>query len=158
MSDLRVLLERLTTSGLDFVVVGAYAAIIHGASVVTRDVDVCFKFNPENLYRLRDALADLHPVHRMTPKRLPLELNEENVQRLRNLYLETDLGSIDCLGEIIAVGDYDVVRSRSIVRKFAFGDVRILDIDALIATKSHMNRIQDKLVIPQLLAIKERQM
>ena len=158
MGDLRMLLERLTNAGLDFVVVGAYAAIIHGASVVTRDIDVCFRFNPENLYRLRDALADLHPVHRMTPKRLPLELNEENVTKLRNLYLETDAGSIDCLGEIIAVGDFDAVRSRSVVKKFAFGDVRVLDIDALLASKSRLNRLQDKLVIPQLLAIKERKM
>ena len=157
MSDLRLLLERLTQHRLEFVLVGAYAAIAHGASVVTRDIDVCSPFTPENLFRLRDTLADLHPVHRLTPQRLPLELNEENVTWLKNLYLETDLGSVDVLSEIIAVGGYDTVRARSIVVKFPFGDVRVMDLDSLIATKSHLNRLQDKLAIPQLLAIKERQ-
>jgi hypothetical protein len=158
MGDLRKLLERLINARLDFVLVGAYAAIIHGATVVTRDVDVCFEFTPENLYRLRDAICDLRPVHRMTPQRLPLELTNDLVKKLRNLYLETDLGSIDCLSEIIAVGNYETVRDRSVTKRFSFGEIRVLDIDSLIATKSHLNRIQDKLVIPQLLAIKERQM
>ena len=157
MAELRLLIERLTRARVDFVLVGAYAAIVHGASVVTRDVDICAPFVPENLFRLRDAIADLHPFHRMTPQRLPLELNDMNVQSFRNLYLATDLGPLDCLGEVIAVGEYPTVRQRSIVVEFDFGDVRVLDIDALVATKSHLNRLQDKLAIPQLLAIKERQ-
>jgi hypothetical protein len=158
MGDLGNLLERLGRSELEFVVVGAYAAIIHGASVVTRDIDVCFRFTPENLYQFRNIVADLHPVHRMTPEKFPLEITDENVSRLQNLYLETDLGSIDCLSEIIGVGDYDAVSAGSIEVEFAFGFVRVLDIDALVATKSRLNRLQDKLVIPQLLAIKERRM
>ena len=141
---------------VEFVVVGAYAAILQGATVVTRDVDVCLPFTPENLFRLRDAIADLHPWHRMTPQRLPLELNEENVTRLNNLYLATDLGPLDCLSEIIAVGGYDVVRARCQVVKASFGEIRVIDLDSLIATKSHLMRLQDQLVIPQLLAIKER--
>jgi len=157
MVDLKLLIERLTKARMEFVLVGAYAAIIHGASVVTRDVDVCGPFTPENLYRLRDAIADLNPWHRMTPQHLAFELNEANVPLLRNLYLATDIGPLDVLSEIIGVGDYAAVHSRSVIVKFAFGDVRVIDIDALIATKSQLNRLQDKLAIPQLLAIKERQ-
>jgi hypothetical protein len=156
MAQLDEMLERLVRSRLEFVLVGAYAAIVHGASVTTRDVDVCAPFGVENLYRLRDAISDLHPWHRMTPQRLGLELNAATIPGLSNLYLATDLGPLDVLGEIIAVGDYATVLSRSIVVKFQFGDVRVLDIDALIATKSYLMRLQDKLVIPQLLAIKER--
>jgi len=151
------MLGRLTRGRVEFVLVGAYAAIVHGASVMTRDVDVCAPFTPENLFRLRDAIIDLHPWHRMTPQHLPLELSEGNVTKLDNLYLATDLGPLDCLSEVIAVGDYKMVLTRSIAVRFAFGEVRVLDIDALVATKSHLMRLQDKLVIPQLLAIKERQ-
>ena len=157
MAELTQLIDRLTKGQVEFVVVGAFAAILHGATVVTRDVDVCMPFTPENLFRLRDAIADLHPWHRMTPQRLPLEINEENVARLKNLYLATDLGPLDCLSEIIAVGGYEVVRARCVVVKASFGDMRVIDIDSLVATKSHLMRLQDKLVIPQLLAIKERQ-
>jgi hypothetical protein len=113
-------------------------------------------FTPNNLFLLRDALAGLNPWHRMTPQRLPLELNDENVRQLSNLYLATDLGPLDCLSEINAVGNYDVVRARSLVVKASFGEIRIIDIDSLLAAKSQLMRLQDKLVIPQLLAIKER--
>lgn len=152
MGELRDVVERLVRARFEFVLVGAYAATVHGASVVTRDVDACAPFTKENLLKLRDAL-----VHRMTPQRLPLELTEENILTLRNLFLATDLGPLDCLSEVIAVGDYTAVRERSVVIQFSFGPVRVLDLDALIATKSHLNRLQDKLAIPQLLAIKERQ-
>jgi hypothetical protein len=157
MAELKDLVEQLVRGRFEFVLVGAYAAIVHGASVVTRDVDVCAPFTKENLFRLRDLLAELHPWHRMTPQRLPLEINEQNISTLRNFYLATDLGPLDCLSEIIAVGDYTTVRERSVLVEFSFGGVRVLDLDALIATKSHLNRLQDKLAIPQLLAIKERQ-
>ena len=156
MENLNDLLGRLTQARVEFVLVGAYAAIIYGASVATRDLDVCMSFAPENLFRLRDAVADIHPVHRMTPQRLPLDLNEKSIADLTNLYLATDLGPLDCMSEVIAVGDYKTVLARSLVIKFNFGDVRVLDIDSLVATKSHLMRLQDKLVIPQLLAIKER--
>jgi hypothetical protein len=157
MVDLTGLIGRLTQARVEFVVVGAYAAILHGATVVTRDVDVCMPFTADNLFRLRDALADLHPWHRMTPQHLPLELNETNVAALSNLYLATDLGPLDCLSEINAVGRYDVVLARSVVVKASFGEIRVIDIDSLLAAKSQLMRLQDKLVIPQLLAIKERQ-
>ena len=156
MVDLTRLIDRLIQGRVEFVVVGAYAAILHGATVVTRDVDICMPFTPKNLFRLRDALEGLHPWHRMTPQRLPLELNEGNVTELRNLYLATDLGPLDCLSDIIAVGGYDVVSASSVVVKASFGDMRVIDLGSLIATKSRLMRLQDKLVIPQLLAIKAR--
>jgi len=156
MVDLTRLIDRLSKGQVEFVVVGAYAAILHGATVVTRDVNVCMSFAQENLFRLRDALAGLHPWHRMTPQRLPLELNAVNVADFKNLYLATDLGPLDCLSEIIAVGGYELVRARSVVVKASFGEMHVIDIDSLVVTKSHLMRLQDKLVIPQLLAIKER--
>ena len=37
MQNFNQLLQRLTESGLDFVIVGGYAAISHGSSFLTRD-------------------------------------------------------------------------------------------------------------------------
>jgi hypothetical protein len=157
MSDFHLLLQRLTTAEFEFVLVGAFAAVVHGASVVTRDIDVCCPFTPENLLRLHKAIHDLHPVHRMTPQRLPFELNESNITSFRNVYLQTDSGPLDCLSEIAGVGDYAAVRTRSVNIAVSWGTICVIDLDALIAAKSLLNRLQDKLAIPQLLAIKERQ-
>src|SRR5213075_951683 len=97
MEKLSVLLQKLIAGGVDFILIGGYAAVAHGASLMTRDVDVCFRFSFENLMRLHQVLADLHPRHPMTPQKLPFEVSEENWSPLNNLYLQTDLGVLDCL-------------------------------------------------------------
>jgi hypothetical protein len=50
------LLRRLVEQRVDFVLVGGMAATAHGSSVVTEDVDVCTRFQLENLERLLKAL------------------------------------------------------------------------------------------------------
>ena len=156
MHKLGVMVEKLTTGGVEFVLVGGYAAVTHGVSLVTRDVDVCCRFSPENLRRLERVLADVHPRHRMTPQKLPLELSDELCARLKNLYLETDLCVIDCLSEVLGVGGFDEVARRSVEIQIPSGKFRVIDIDALIEAKLAMKRPQDYLAVDQLRAIKEK--
>ena len=65
MSELNSLLQRLSDAGIEFVVVGGVAAVLHGSSMVTRDLDVCAPLSGTTLEKLREALSDLHPVHRI---------------------------------------------------------------------------------------------
>jgi hypothetical protein len=157
MADFEDLLKRLVQHHLDFVIVGGYAAVAHGISYLTQDIDICCSFEPDNLLRLQQAVADLHPVHRMTPQRLALKLTRETCQDLNNLYIDTDLGQLDCLGHISGVGAYDQVKQCSIKVDLSFGPCRVLDLDALIESKKAMNRPRDREVLLQLKAIKERQ-
>jgi adenine deaminase len=46
------------------VIVGGFAATLHGSSLVTRDLDVCAILSDQNVEKLRDALRDLQPTHR----------------------------------------------------------------------------------------------
>jgi predicted nucleotidyltransferase len=154
-SDFPSLLRRLARAGVNFVIVGGYAGVVHGCTLVTQDIDICCDFSPTNLPALQAALADLHPVHRMTPGRLPLELTAENAGEFRNLYLDTDLGPLDCLSEIQGLGGYDTVANASQMIEIDGLSVRVLTIDALIAAKEAMNRPRDREAIRQLRAIKE---
>lgn len=156
MPDLENLLARLIEQRVEFVIIGGFAAVAHGVSRFTEDVDICCRFTPANLLRLQRAMADLHPVHRLTPQRLPLELTRQKCARLKNLYLETDFGVIDCLSEVLGVGDYDAVRKVSVIVKLPFGRCRILDLDALIKAKEAMDRPRDRETVLQLRAIKNR--
>ena len=86
MIDLYIdLLARLVKANVKFVLIGGYACIVHGGTLTTEDVDICCDFSSDNLLRLQQAVADIHPVHRMTPKRIPLSLTAENCQNLKNL-------------------------------------------------------------------------
>ena len=154
MPGLESLLERLIRSNMEFVVVGGFAAVAHGVSLLTQDIDICCRFTPENLLKLQESIADLHPVHRMTHKRLALNLNERNCAGLKNLYLDTDYGQLDCLGEILAIGGYEDILQHSVAVRLPFGQVRILDLKALIKAKKAMNRPRDREAVMQLEAIR----
>jgi hypothetical protein len=154
--DLESLLGRVIQAGVEFVVVGGFAAVAHGVSLPTQDIDVCCRFTPENLLKLQGAIADLHPVHRMVPSRPSLSLTAEACAGLRNLYLDTDWGQLDCLGEVLGVGDYQEVVAQSVPVELAGEVCRILSIDALIRAKEAMGRQRDREAALQLRAIRER--
>lgn len=156
MADLTDLLRRLNQEKVGYVIVGGFAAILHGGTVVTEAVDICCRFTPANLLRLQAALNILHPVHRLTPKRLPLSLTPASCRGLKNLYLQTDWGVVDCLGEVLGVGDYAAVRKQSILVKLPFGNCRVLGLDALIKAKEAMGRPHDMQSVAQLKAIRAR--
>jgi hypothetical protein len=156
MEDLERILERVVQHRVDFVLVGGYAAMMHGVSLITRDVDVCTHFSRENLERLHGALADLHPYHVQTPQMMPFVIPPGFENRLRNLYIGTDWGRIDFLGDVLGVGDYETVRAQSIPVELPMGLVRMLSRQALIRAKSTLDRPRDKIAVMELRAIEER--
>jgi hypothetical protein len=156
MQNLSELTRRLIASQVEFVLVGGFAAVAHGIMLVTRDVDICCRFNEQNLMRIQKAFGDLHPVHRSRPD-LPLQLTSEQCASLKNLYLKTDLGIVDCLGEILGVGNFDEVLKNSVEVELPIGKCRILDIDALIRAKEAMGRDHDKITVKHLREIKKQQ-
>lgn len=154
-SDFFNLLERLVNTGVDFVIIGGFAGVVHGCTYVTQDVDICCDFKPATLLAIQKAISDLHPVHRMTPGRQKLELTEQTCSQFKNLYLDTDIGQLDCLGFIDGLGDYEAVRRESEFIEVEEMKMRVLGLDALIKTKKSMNRLRDKEAVLQLEAIKK---
>lgn len=142
---------------MEFVVIGGVCGIMHGVTLVTTDLDVCCRLVPANLYRIQAAVKNLHPYHRLAANKLSLELTDELCSRLKNLYLQTDLGKLDCLGEVAGVGAYDTVLANSVVFRLSYGDFRVLNLDAAIASKEAMGRPRDLEAARQLRAIRERQ-
>jgi len=156
MQSLSELVRRLITSEVEFVLVGGFAAVAHGVTLVTRDVDICCRFTEANLMRVQRAFADLHPVHRSRAD-MPLQLTTEQCASLRNLHLKTDLGVVDCLGEVLGVGDFEAALRESVEVELPYGKCRILDIDALIRAKEAMNRDHDIITVKYLKEIKRQQ-
>ncbi|MDO8303468.1 MAG: hypothetical protein Q7T18_09520 [Sedimentisphaerales bacterium] len=124
---------------------------------VTQDVDICCDFSVPNLLKLATALKGVHPVHRMTPARLPLELTSANAGQFKNLYLDTDIGQLDCPSFVEGVGDYGKVKECSMLIEVEGVKMRTLNIEALIEAKKAMNRPRDRQMIEQLKKIKNAQ-
>jgi hypothetical protein len=154
--DNQTLLGRLKEHDAEFVIIGGVCGVLHGLSLVTFDLDLCCRFSADNLKRIEAAVKDLHPCHRLTADKLPFELTDELASRLRNLYLQTDLGLLDCLSEVAGVGDYEAVLRRSESLRVSSGEFRVLALDALIDSKEALGRERDLAAVKQLRAIKER--
>ena len=155
-SDFLNLLERLVEAGVDFVIVGGFAGVVHGCTYVTQDVDICCDFSATNLLALQKAISDLDPVHRMTPGRKKLKLTERTCGPFKNLYLDTKIGRLDCLSFIDGLGDYEKVRQASKLVEVENLQMYVLSLDALIKTKRAMNRPRDKEAVMQLEVIKKK--
>lgn len=156
IQDFQALLTRLKASGLEFVVIGGVCVVYHGAMLATFDLDVCCPFGEENVRRIESAVADLHPVHRLTANKLSLEMTRDSFPVLKNIYLQTDLGKLDCLSEVAGVGNFETVREQSIVASLPFGEFRFLSMDALITAKKTVGRDRDLSAVRWLTAIKEK--
>ena len=152
----QALLTRLKDSGLEFVVIGGVCVVYHSVPVATFDLDICCPFGEENLLKIAAAVKDLHPVHRLTANKLPLELTRSSFASLKNLYLQTDLGKLDCLGEVAGIGGYEEVLKQSISHTMSFGQFRMLSLDALLAAKFAAGREKDLEAVRLLCALKER--
>jgi predicted nucleotidyltransferase len=153
MKSLHALLHRLADAKIEFVIVGGFAGVLHGSSLVTNDLDICAVLSPETIDKLRTALADLHPAHRITHKKLSFVDNPPRGTSVTNLYLETDGGILDVLSSIKGVGNFDRLRQNAI-NVTLFGRIcPLISLEDLIAAKEAVGREKDLLAVKELRAI-----
>ena len=157
MTKLNQLLQRLCDAEIDFVIVGGFAGILHGSSLVTRDLDVCAVLTGENVAKLREVLRELKPMHRMTSPKLSFLDHADRDNTLKNLYLQTELGPVDLLSSITGVGDFPRVRESSIEMELFGRRCRVISLEDLIRAKEALGREKDLLAAKALRAIAEKQ-
>lgn len=155
MTDYAGLIRALADAGVEYILVGGVAAIVHGAARLTRDVDVVYSRSPENIERLVRALAPHSPYLRGAPRGLPFRWEAATIARGLNFTLTTSLGDIDLLGEITGGGSFDQLVSQSHPVTIFDRDVRCLDLESLIRTKRAAGRPRDLDALAELEAIAE---
>ncbi len=149
------LLEELCAAGVEFIVIGGAAGILHGAPVTTMDLDIVHRRTPENIARLLEVLRRLgayfHPD--LAQRRLPPR--EDDLAGHGHLNLQTKLGRLDVLCELSERQGYDELISHT--EEFPYGDLhlRLLDLPTLIAVKSAAGRPKDRVTVPILIATLE---
>ena len=155
MTHFRELLQLLSTSRVEFIVVGGVAAFAHGAARVTLDLDLVYRRNPENLARIVEALAPIHPYPRGAPDGLPFKWDARTVGFGINFTLRTDMGFLDLLGEITAGGTYDELLPHTRVIDVYEMPCRCLELEELIRVKRAVGRPKDFEAVAELEAIRD---
>jgi predicted nucleotidyltransferase len=155
MAEIAQALKLLADFGVHCVVIGGVAAGARGATQATFDVDVCYARDEGNLVRVAQALRSANATLRGAPKDIPFILDEETLQRGMNFTFDTDIGSIDLLGEVRGVGGYaECLQNSNEMELFGY-PFRVLALRELIASKRAAGRRKDLVVLPELEAILE---
>jgi hypothetical protein len=153
-ADLDALLLALADAGVEFIVVGGAAAVLHGAPTATQDLDIVHRRTPENIDRLLALLERLDAYFR-EPGQRQLRPAREHLAGQGQLNLSTTLGPIDPLCRLHDGRGYDELAPHTTLFEDGTMCLRVLDLDTLIEVKSGTGRAKDQLLVPVLLALRE---
>ena len=153
MTDYPALFRTLVEGGVEFVLIGGVAAVAHGSSRFTADLDIVYRRSPENHERLAQALAPLRPSLRGAPPDLPFRFDAATIGSGLNFTLETTLGSLDLLGEAAGSGTYESLLEDSEAIEWFGTPVRVVSLRRLVALKRAAGRPKDLEAIAELEAI-----
>lgn len=134
-----IAVEALFDQGARFVIVGGVALTLHGSAYVTFDLDIAIERTRENTTKIANALRRFSPRPRGFPEDVPFVFDAQSILSAQVLTLSTAVGDIDILGEISGVGAFPEIDRQSQDVNFRGRTVRVLSIDALIASKRAAN-------------------
>lgn len=146
------ILRTLQDHDVEYVLIGAFAATIHGSTLRTEDVDVCPDGNPANLRRLAGALTSLEAREFDPHKGEPVDRvwNETMLGGDDTWILTTPFGRLDLVFVPSGTAGYDDL-ARSAIEVDVDG-VRVLvaSLQDVIRSKEAANRPRDREQLPTL--------
>lgn len=154
--QLTSILDVLLAEGVEFVLVGALAAVTQGAPLTTHDVDIVHARSPENLDRLMGALAKLNARYRGRSSDAPLAPDRRALSTTGHSLFMTDLGPLDCLGAVEEGRDYDALVPLSVELTLDGSWLRVLGLETIVAIKRLSRHEKDRLALPVLEATLRR--
>jgi len=149
----RRILEILDAHGVEYIVVGGVAAVLHGAPVTTFDIDTLVKVDSANSDRVAKALTELDARFR---EHHSLRPTAADVAAGGHLLLLTSSGPLDVLGFIGGGMRYEDVADRTETVNIDRLSIRVLSLEALLEDKRALGRDKDLPAVRLLETLVER--
>jgi hypothetical protein len=150
--DLEPILRALTTHDVQFVLIGAMAAIARKVPVVSYDVDITPAKNPENLEKLAAAVQELGAKLRTRePEGVPFAIDPKGLAHSEKWTLMTPHGSLDISFFPSGTQGYDdLSRDAGPVEVYDGLVVQVASLADVIRSKQAANRPKDIAQLPLL--------
>ena len=151
--DLADVLRSLERHGVRYVVIGAQAAIIHGAPILTEDLDLTPAADPENLERLASALRELDVRLRSPsdPSGVAFPMDAKMLATAKSWTLNTRAGDLDLMLAPAGTSGYDDLRrDATLVRLADDLAVHVASLADVIRSKETAGRTKDLMQLPIL--------
>ncbi|MEY2975114.1 MAG: hypothetical protein RIR49_1534 [Actinomycetota bacterium] len=150
----RILVEE----GVDFVVIGGFAAIVHGSPLPTEDIDVLPARDAANLERLATALRRLNAAIRTSDGPVPTRIDAAFIHNMPlMLNLVTDRGDVDLVFSPAGpLAGYEEWHEGAVSAQLETGLViSVASLDDVIASKTAANRPKDQRSLPYLESLRD---
>ena len=150
-------LRALVTHEVRFVVIGGYAAVLHGSALFTYDADVCPARDTENLARLCVALVKMDARLRVVdePDGVPFSCTDQFLAQMTMLNLTTKFGDFDLSLRPAGFSSYDDLAADAAAFDLGGLVVKVASLDDIIASKEAADRAKDRAALPQLYALRD---
>ena len=138
-----------------YVLVGGYAAQLHGATRPTTDIDVTPQPTRENLTRLSAALRELSARVRVAGVEggLPFSTDATALAGMNELNLTTRHGDLDLTFTPSGTGGYDDLSRHAEHRLIGTVTVQVATLADIIRSKQAAARLKDLQALPELRAL-----
>ena len=149
----------LSEEGVDFIVIGGFAAVIHGSSLPTEDIDLIPSREWANLERLAHALLSLNAKIRTSGEAVAAPLDAAFINNMPHmLNLVTKYGDMDLtFTPAGALKDYEAWRVHARLAQLRDGLVVVVaSLADIIASKKAANRPKDQQSLPYLESLRDQ--
>lgn len=150
------LLRLLSEAGVDFVIVGGVAVVLQASPRFTRDLDICYATEPDNLLRLGEVLLAIGATLRGVEEEVPFVPDARRLRRAQMLTLSTREGDLDLLVDPLGSPDYAALRMRADRMDLDGITVAVASVEDLIAMKRAAGRPQDLVDLESLEVARRR--
>ncbi len=148
-------LGLLLRGGVEFVVIGGFAARIWGSPTITNDLDICYSTTRSNTEALARVLLSLNARPRDFDTFLPFILDGRTIALGGSFTFETDAGNIDCLATPAGTNGFkDLEREATMIDLGEQLQVRFASVDDVIRMKRAAGRKKDLIELEVLEALK----
>jgi hypothetical protein len=146
------LLSTLVEHDVQFVVIGAIAAIAQGGPLITQDLDLTPSRNLENLERLAGALKQLDARLRIPndPSRIEFPIEPQFLDSVDSWTLNTPFGDIDLFFAPSGTTGYEDLKRAAASAELWGHEVLVASLPDLIRMKEASGRPKDLGQIPAL--------
>jgi hypothetical protein len=150
--DPKRLISTLVDHDVDFIVVGAIAAIAQGGPLITQDLDVTPAREPANLERLEAAVRQLDARLRIPndPAGIEFPIEARFLGSGDSWTLETPSGDVDLVFAPSGTSGYDDLKRGALTVELWGHDVLVASLPDIIRMKEAAGRPKDLAQIPAL--------
>ncbi len=149
----------LVAEGVQFVLLGGFAGVVHGSPLPTEDIDILPSRTDENLERLARALQHLGAKIRTGDEAIETKIDAAFIRNMPHmLNLVTRYGDLDLVftpaGTLTSYEQWAVAARSAELREGLIVEVAALD--DIIASKFAANRPKDQRSLPYLESLRDQ--